>query len=149
MRCKKSGYDSLRACKSRNLFPAAMRVAVITGGAKRIGANIVTTLLDDGWAVIVHCNRSITQARHLIQRGEGAVVSGDLSEDEDLFRVIEEIHDHDLVKEHGGIDLVIERKYLNSTIGTLLSVMLKKSETQAKKETTNVITIDQSLQSAS
>ena len=53
------------------------------------------------------------------------------------------------MKDHGGIDLVVERKYLNSTIGTLLSVMLKKSETQAKKETTNVITIDKSLQSAS
>ena len=60
----------------------------------------------------------------------------------------EEFQTAEYVKEHGGIDLVIERKYLNSTIGTLLSVMLKKSETQAKKENTNVITIDKSLQSA-
>ncbi len=61
----------------------------------------------------------------------------------------EEFQTAEYVKDHGGIDLVIERKYLNSTIGTLLSVMLKKSETQAKKETTNAITIDQSLQSVS
>jgi len=61
----------------------------------------------------------------------------------------EEFQTAEYVKDHGGIDLVIERKYLNSTIGTLLSVMLKKSETQAKKETTDAITIDQSLQSAS
>ena len=61
----------------------------------------------------------------------------------------EEFQTAEYVKDHGGIDLVIERKYLNSTIGTLLSVMLKKSETQAKKENTNAITIDQSLQSAS
>ena len=61
----------------------------------------------------------------------------------------EEFQTAEYVKDHGGIDLVIERKYLNSTIGTLLSVMLKKSETQAKNETTNVITIDKSLQSAS
>ena len=61
----------------------------------------------------------------------------------------EEFQTAEYIKEHGGIDLVIERKYLNSTIGTLLSVMLKKSETQAKKETTDVITIDKSLQSAS
>ncbi len=53
------------------------------------------------------------------------------------------------VKDHGGIDLVVERKYLNSTIGTLLSVMLKKSESQAKKEAENVVTIDKTLQSAS
>ena len=50
------------------------------------------------------------------------------------------------IKDHGGIDLVVERKFLNSTIGTLLSVLLKKSEDQAKKETENVLTIDQSLQ---
>ena len=61
----------------------------------------------------------------------------------------EEFQTAEYVRDHGGIDLVIERKYLNSTIGTLLSVMLKKSETQAKKENTNAITIDQSLQSAS
>ena len=45
----------------------------------------------------------------------------------------EEFQTAEYVKDHGGIDLVVERKYLNSTIGTLLSVMLKKSETQAKK----------------
>ncbi len=61
----------------------------------------------------------------------------------------EEFQTAEYVKEHGGIDLVVERKYLNSTIGTLLSVMLKKAETQAKKENTDAITIDQSLQSAS
>ena len=84
-----------------------MRLAVITGGARRIGATVVNHLLDDGWAVIVHCNRSITQAKHLIKRGVGAVVSGDLSNDEDLFRLIEEIHDHELVEKSGGIDLLI------------------------------------------
>ncbi len=61
----------------------------------------------------------------------------------------DEFQTAEYVKDHGFLDLVIERKYLNSTIGTLLSVILKKSETQAKKETTNAISIDQSLQSAS
>ncbi len=61
----------------------------------------------------------------------------------------DEFQTAEYVKEHGFLDLVIDRKYLNSTIGTLLSVILKKSETQAKKDTTNAITIDQSLQSAS
>ena len=61
----------------------------------------------------------------------------------------EEFQSAEYVKDHGGIDMVVERKYLNSTIGTLLSVMLKKVETQAKNENTNAITIDQSLQSAS
>ena len=47
-----------------------MRVAVVTGGARRIGAAIVNSLIDDGWAVIVHCNRSLTQARQLIREVE-------------------------------------------------------------------------------
>ena len=51
------------------------------------------------------------------------------------------------VKDHGGIDLVVERQYLNSTVGTLLNVLLKKAEAQAKQETN--VTVDQSLQSAS
>ncbi len=61
----------------------------------------------------------------------------------------EEFQTSEYVQEHGGIDLVIERKYLNSTIGTLLSVLLKKSETQANNEKSNVIEIDQSLQKSS
>ena len=74
-----------------------MRVAVITGGARRIGAAITNHLLDEDWTVIVHCNRSVTQARQLLTRGDGAIVSGDLSNDEDLFRIIEEIHDLSLI----------------------------------------------------
>ena len=60
----------------------------------------------------------------------------------------EEFQTAEYVKDHGGIDLVVERKYLNSTIGTLLNVLLKKAEAQAKNESSNV-SIDQSLQSAS
>ena len=60
----------------------------------------------------------------------------------------EEFQTAEYVKDHGAIDLVIERKYLNSTIGTLLNVLLKKEEAKAKSETSNV-TINQSLQSAS
>ena len=60
----------------------------------------------------------------------------------------EEFQTAEYVKDHGGIDLVVERKYLNSTIGTLQNVLLKKAEAQAKNESSNV-TIDKSLQSAS
>jgi len=60
----------------------------------------------------------------------------------------EEFQTAEYVKDHGGIDLVIERKYLSSTIGTLLNVFLKKSEVQDKNETSNV-SVKQTLQSAS
>ena len=61
----------------------------------------------------------------------------------------EEFQTAEYVQDHGGIDLVIERKYLGSTIGILLSVILKKSETQVKTDESNAVTIDQSLQKTS
>ena len=40
----------------------------------------------------------------------------------------EDFQTTEFVKDHGGIDLVVERKYLRSTISTLLSILLKKKE---------------------
>ena len=60
----------------------------------------------------------------------------------------EEFQTAEYVKDHGGIDLVIERKYLNSSIGTLLNVLLKKAEARVKNEPSNVA-IDKALQPAS
>ena len=50
----------------------------------------------------------------------------------------EEFQTAEYVQEHGGIDLVVERKYLKSTISTLLSILLKKKETQTISDTDNV-----------
>ena len=61
----------------------------------------------------------------------------------------EEFQTAEYVKDHGGIDLVIERKYLNTTVGTLLSVLLKKKEAEAKIDEINVVEIDKSLQTTS
>ena len=38
-----------------------------------------------------------------------------------------------------GIDLVIERKYLKSTIGTLLNVLLKKEQSKVNNQNNNVV----------
>jgi NAD(P)-dependent dehydrogenase (short-subunit alcohol dehydrogenase family) len=58
-------------------------VALVTGGAKRIGAVIVRALADAGYAVVIHCNASRTQADALAAElngggGAAAVVSADL-----------------------------------------------------------------------
>jgi acetyl-CoA carboxylase carboxyl transferase subunit beta len=50
------------------------------------------------------------------------------------------------VKDHGGIDLVEDRSNLRNTISTLISVLLKKEETQANTDASNVVTLDKSLQ---
>ena len=54
----------------------------------------------------------------------------------------------EFTKDHGFIDLIVERRNLNSSIGTLLNVLLKKQETQAKNNSTNV-SVERNLQSAS
>ena len=58
----------------------------------------------------------------------------------------EEFQTAEYLREHGQIDLVIERKNLRSTISTLLTVLLKKTETQANTDASNVVTLDSSLQ---
>jgi acetyl-CoA carboxylase carboxyl transferase subunit beta len=60
----------------------------------------------------------------------------------------EEFQTAEYVKDHGGLDLVVERKYLRSTIGTLLKVLLKKGETQVNTDASNVVTLD-TLQTSS
>ena len=60
----------------------------------------------------------------------------------------EEFQTAEFVKEHGGIDLVVERKYLRSTISTLLSILLKKKEAQAIS-TTDVTTFEETLSKTS
>jgi len=61
----------------------------------------------------------------------------------------EEFQTAEYVKDHGGIDLVIERQYLKNTVGTLLNVLLKKAETQVNTDTSNVVTLDSALQKSS
>ena len=33
------------------------RTAIVTGGAKRIGAALCRALAADGWHLLIHCNR--------------------------------------------------------------------------------------------
>ena len=61
----------------------------------------------------------------------------------------EEFQTAEYVRDHGGIDLVIERQFLRTTIGSLLTVLLKKAETQANTDNSNVVTLDSSLQKSS
>ncbi|WP_419814611.1 SDR family NAD(P)-dependent oxidoreductase [Glacieibacterium sp.] len=58
------------------------RTAIVTGGAKRIGAELVRALAADGWTVIIHCHQSRVEAEALASEvGQGArVVAADLSD---------------------------------------------------------------------
>ncbi len=71
------------------------RTAIVTGGAKRIGAAIVRALATDGWHVVIHCNRSADEAEALrveIEDAGGAarVVRADLADADAAAQVIAE-----------------------------------------------------------
>ncbi len=60
-------------------------VALVTGGAQRIGGAIVQDLAAHGWAVAIHCNRSRMEADRLAAEvrergGRAAVVQADLAD---------------------------------------------------------------------
>lgn len=60
-------------------------VALVTGGAVRIGRAIALKLAEAGYAVAIHCNRSVAEAEALVDAiaaagGRAALVSADLAD---------------------------------------------------------------------
>ncbi|MCA0317966.1 MAG: SDR family oxidoreductase [Proteobacteria bacterium] len=68
-------------------------IALVTGGARRIGAAIVEALAAAGYAVVIHANRSMAEAEALAaaiaaRGGRAAVVRADLAEPADVDGLI-------------------------------------------------------------
>lgn len=83
------------------------RVALVTGGAARIGAEICRTLAGAGAIVAVHCHRSLAAAEDLVEEiesdgGEAFVVRGDLAQDEDRSALIDAVIDR-----AGRLDILV------------------------------------------
>jgi NAD(P)-dependent dehydrogenase (short-subunit alcohol dehydrogenase family) len=58
-----------------------MNTAIVTGGAKRIGAAIVRALADDGWHVLIHYHRSRDEAEALAaELGATSTIGADLAD---------------------------------------------------------------------
>lgn len=58
-----------------------MNTAIVTGGAKRIGAELVRALAADGWHVLIHYHRSAAEARALAAEvGTASLVQADLAD---------------------------------------------------------------------
>ena len=56
------------------------RTAIVTGGAKRIGAAIARALAADGWHLLIHCNRSVEEAEALVRElGDARWVPAELA----------------------------------------------------------------------
>lgn len=69
------------------------RTAIVTGGAKRIGAAISRALAADGWHVLIHCRESCEAGEALASDlGEAKVVTADLADPkaaETIFAALE------------------------------------------------------------
>ncbi len=68
-------------------------VAIVTGGARRLGRAIVLDLVTHGWAVAIHCNSSRTEAETLAEEivadgGKVVVVAADLADLSNASRVV-------------------------------------------------------------
>jgi NAD(P)-dependent dehydrogenase (short-subunit alcohol dehydrogenase family) len=65
------------------------RTAIVTGGAKRIGAEIVRALAADGWHVLIHYNRSRAEAEALAaELGDASTVQAELAAPEAAARIV-------------------------------------------------------------
>jgi NAD(P)-dependent dehydrogenase (short-subunit alcohol dehydrogenase family) len=76
------------------MFQHNKPVALVTGGAKRIGAAIVNDLASNGFAVAIHANRSVDEAGRMAahirhEGGAAAAVNGDLIDSAQAASIID------------------------------------------------------------
>ncbi len=86
-----------------------MKTALITGGAARIGAQIVKTLHDNNFKIVIHCNRSLEKAKLLsdnlnsISKDTVKVISGDLNSIGSISTIVESIESLDLLVNNASV----------------------------------------------
>lgn len=76
----------------------AKGVALVTGGGRRIGAEITASLIDEGWYVLVHVRSSKKEATQLLEQKStdasgsvvGEVIEADLATDDGLASLIKQ-----------------------------------------------------------
>jgi len=102
--------------------PLAGQIALVTGAARRVGAEIVRTLHAAGANVVIHCHRSVTEAKLLATQleqqrpGSTAVLAADLLDDGELPLLIEAAQDR-----FGGLNLLINNAstFYPTPLGTI------------------------------
>ena len=86
-----------------------MKTALISGGAKRIGAQIVRTLHEDGYQVIIHCHQSEEIAQALChelnskRNSSAQVVVADLGDNEAIKKLTQTIKSLDLLVNNASV----------------------------------------------
>jgi pteridine reductase len=86
-----------------------MKTALITGGAARIGAQIVKTLHHNQFNIIIHCNQSKDKAQllcdelNLIRANSAEIVSGNLNNIDELDSLVSSIESIDLLVNNASV----------------------------------------------
>ena len=79
------------------------KTALVTGGAKRIGAAIVRSLSDAGVRVAIHCHESLDEAKQLQHHCPGAVViEADLADRDAREAIVPET-----IRALGSLDILV------------------------------------------
>jgi NAD(P)-dependent dehydrogenase (short-subunit alcohol dehydrogenase family) len=70
------------------------RTAIVTGGARRIGAAIARALSEDGWHLLIHCRNSVAEGEALAaELGNARTVAADLAEPDCAERIFSGLGD--------------------------------------------------------
>jgi len=99
------------------------RVALVTGGARRIGAAICRSLASTGTKIVIHCHRSRAESEALANElGEAATVVGDLARLDRIDQLYE-----DAARSFGPPDLLVNNAsvFLEDHAGTLLPTQIE------------------------
>lgn len=83
------------------------KTAIVTGGARGIGEAVCRALSRDGWRIIIHCGKSIDEAKELCEElGNAEYVQADLSSPEAIDIIAEKCPEPDAIINNAGVSLV-------------------------------------------
>jgi NAD(P)-dependent dehydrogenase (short-subunit alcohol dehydrogenase family) len=73
------------------------KIALVTGGAKRIGKSIVLRLAENGWSVAVHYRKSAAKAEAVanevrLRGGRAVTIPADLTNEAEVLEIIPKVH---------------------------------------------------------
>ena len=88
----------------------SQKIALVTGGAKRIGAKICADLVNEGWHVILHYNRSIEPAQDLANEFGAenfTLLQANFTVHEEVEQFANSVKNSEVVKSRDGLDLIV------------------------------------------
>lgn len=84
-----------------------MKRAIVTGGARGIGEAICRALSREGFQLLIHCGKSVDEAKELCDElGNADYISADLSDPSAIELIAEKCPDPDIIVNNAGVALV-------------------------------------------